>query len=412
MSESIYRQTALDRMANPERLDASLALVPRPSWILLGAFAVALMAALAWATLARAPVTVAASGILINRAGLAEIAAAQDGRIQTMLVIPGDAVRIGQPIATIARTELTRELADARIDLRDAEARLARLQGFYGEQGGRERGADSARLATISESRRALLSREAYLEQRAARMEKLIERGFITQDQLVDVQIELAAVREQLSNLGEAALRVRIDADARAGTSGLALLDEQRAVDTQRRLIERLEAQLGDEEVIRATVAGRVTEVKLGTGDVVGAGTALVTVAPNQGGLVAILYVPASEGKRIAPGMRAEVSPTSVERAVYGHIRGRVTSVAPLPATPEGMRRMLRNDQLVAELTARGAPIEVRILLDRDTANASGFAWSASKGPPGAISAGSIVEGRVVVADRRIIGLLVPGAAD
>lgn len=412
MSETIYRQTALDRMANPERLDAPLTLVPRPSWILLGAFAVALVAGLVWASVARAPVTVGASGILINRAGLAEIAAAQDGRIQTMLVIPGDAVKIGQPIATIARTELTRELADARIELRDAEARLARLQGFYSEQGGRERGADRARLATISESRRALASHEAYLVQRAARMEKLIDRGFITQDQLVDVQIELAAVREQLSNLGEAALRVRIDADERAGTSGLTLLDEQRQVDEKRRLIERLEARLGDEEVIRATVAGRVTEVKLGTGDVVGAGTALVTVAPNQGGLVALLYVPASEGKRIAPGMRAEVSPTSVERAVYGHIRGRVTSVAPLPATPEGMRRMLRNDQLVAELTARGAPIEVRILLDRDAANASGFAWSASKGPPGAISAGSIVAGRVVVADRRIIGLLVPGATD
>jgi len=243
-------------------------------------------------------------------------------------------------------------------------------------------------------------------------MEKLIARGFITQDQLVDVQIELAAVREQLSNLGEAALRVRVDADARSGTSGLALLDEQREVDTQQRLIERLEARLGDEEVIRATVAGRVTEVKLGTGDIVAPGTALATVAPNQGGLVALLYVPAAEGKRIAPGMRAEITPTAVERSVYGHIRGRVASVAPLPATPEGMRRMLRNDQLVAELTARGAPIEVRILLDRDAANASGFAWSASKGPPGAISAGSIVAGRVVVADRRIIGLLVPGAGN
>ncbi|OHC98415.1 MAG: NHLP bacteriocin system secretion protein [Sphingopyxis sp. RIFCSPHIGHO2_01_FULL_65_24] len=412
MSETIYRQTALDRMANPERLDAPLTLVSRPSWILLGAFAVALVAALIWASVARAPVTVGASGILINRSGLAEITAAQDGRIQTMLVIPGDAVRIGQPIATIARTELTRELADARLDLRDAQARLARLQGFYGEQGGRERGADSARLATIAESRRALTSRASYLEQRAGRMEKLIARGFITQDQLVDVQIELAAVREQLSNLGEAALRVRVDADARSGTSGLALLDEQREVDTQQRLIERLEARLGDEEVIRATVAGRVTEVKLGTGDIVAPGTALATVAPNQGGLVALLYVPAAEGKRIAPGMRAEIMPTAVERAVYGHIRGRVASVAPLPATPEGMRRMLRNDQLVAELNARGAPIEVRILLDRDADNASGFAWSASKGPPGAISAGSIVAGRVVVADRRIIGLLVPGAGN
>ncbi|MBL0768536.1 NHLP bacteriocin system secretion protein [Sphingopyxis sp. XHP0097] len=412
MSETIYRQSALDRMASPERLDAPLTLVSRPSWILLGAFAVALVAALVWASVTRAPVTVGASGILINRAGLAEIAAAQDGRIQSLLVIPGDTVRVGQPVATIARTELARELADARSNLRDAEARLQRLRLFFSEQGARESGADGARLRTIAQTRRALESRAAYLEKRAGRMEALIERGFITQDQLVDVQIELAAVREQLSNLGEAALRVRIDANARSGTSGLALLDEQREVDSQLRLIRRLEARLGDEEVVRATVAGRVTEVKVGTGDVIAPGTALATVAPDQGGLVALLYVPAGEGKRITVGMAAEITPTAVERAIYGHIPGRVTSVAPLPATPEGMRRVLRNDQLVAQLTAAGAPIEVRVALEGNAANPSGFAWSASKGPPGQIGAGSIVGGRVIVADRRIIGLLVPGAGE
>lgn len=412
MSGSIYRKAALDRMASPERLDAPLRLVGRPAWLLLGAFAVAIVAAIVWAVLVQAPVKVAASGILINRNGLAEIVAAENGRIATLLIAPGDRVRAGQPIATIARTELTRELADARAKLLDARARYDRLQGFYGAQGGREAGADAQRLTTIAETRRALESRARFLEQKAARMAAIVDRGFIQRDRLVDVQIELADVRERISNLGESALRVRIDANARSGTSGLALLDEQRTIQEQQRQIDRLMARLGEEEVIRATTAGTVTEVKLNAGDVLAPGVALATLAPDGDELVALLYVPAAEGKRIEPGMRAEIVPTTVERAVYGHIGGRVIAVAPLPATAQGMRRVLRNDQLVEELVARGAPIEVRVALDRDPANPSDFAWSASRGPRGRISAGSIVRGEVVVDRTRVIAMLLPGTGE
>lgn len=84
--------------------------------------------------------------------------------------------------------------------------------------------------------------------------------------------------------------------------------------------------------------------------------------------------------------------------------------MAPLPATAEGMRRVLRNDQLVQELTAKGAPIEVRIALERRQDSASGFAWSASEGPDAPVSAGSIVEGKVIVDERRVAALLLPGA--
>lgn len=414
MAESIYRKTALDRMASPERLDAPLKLVGRPSWLLLGAFAVAIASAIAWAVATQAPVKVGASGILINRTGLAEIVAGDDGRIDTLLVAPGDSVTVGQPIATVARTELTRELQEARSQLLQAQTRYARLGEFYGDQDVQRDSADAVRLDTIAETRRVLNERVEFLEQKAGRMEALVERGFLQRDRLVEVQIELAEARERISNLGESALRVRIDANERSGAAELALLDEQRNIDEQQRLIERLSARLSDEEVIRSRHAGLVTEVKVNAGDVVARGSAIATVAPEDDGssLVALLYVPAADGKRIEPGMSAEIVPTTVERAVYGHIPGRVASVAPLPATAEGMRRVLQNDQLVQQLLAGGAPIEVRIALDRDAGNASGFAWSASRGPEAGISAGSIVSGQVVVDRRRVIGWLVPGAGD
>ena len=414
MAESIYRKAALDRMASPERLDAPLKLVGRPAWLLLGAFAVAILAALVWAILTHAPVKVGASGILINRTGLAEIVAGDEGRIEALLVAPGDVVAVGQPVATIARTELTRELQEARSRLLQAQARFARLQDFYGDQDTRKAGADTVRLATIDQTRRALQERTRFLTQKAERMTPLVERGFIQRDRLVEVQIELADARERISNLGESALRVRIDADERSGVAGLALLDEQRNVEEQQRLIQRLTARLSDEEVVRSRHSGRVTEVKVNAGDVIARGSAIATVAPEDDGtsLVALLYVPAADGKRIEPGMTAEIVPTTVERSVYGHIPGRVISVAPLPATPEGMRRVLQNDQLVQELVAGGAPIEVRIALERDPASDSGFAWSASRGPRNRISAGSIIRGQVVVNRTPVIAWLLPRTGD
>lgn len=399
-------------MASPERLDAPLKLVGRPSWLLLGAFAAAIVCGVIWAVLTSAPVKVSASGILIDRTGLAEIVSADAGRIDRLMVAPGDQVRAGQAIAALARTELVREIDAARSKLADAQGRYARLRGFYGAQGSRQSGADNVRLSTIAESRRALAERERYLVAKAARMETLMGRGFIQRDELVNVQIDLADVRERLSNLGESALRVRIDANQRSGETGLALLDEQRTIEEQQRLIQRLGAQLADQQIVRAPSDGVVTEVKVSAGDVIAPGSALATLSPTGGSLVALLYVPAADGKRIVPGMAAEIVPTTVERSVYGHIPGKVVSVAPLPATAEGMRRVLRNDQLVQELVSGGAPIEVRIALERDAALASGFAWSASKGPKTRVSAGSIVRGQVVVDRTRLIRWLIPGSGE
>jgi HlyD family secretion protein len=68
--------------------------------------------------------------------------------------------------------------------------------------------------------------------------------------------------------------------------------------------------------------------VKVNGGDVVGAGSPIATLAPVEGSsdVVALLYVPAGQGKRIRPRMRAEISPSTVECAEYGYIRGGVVA--------------------------------------------------------------------------------------
>ena len=412
MAGPIFRQSALDRMANPERLDAPLKLIGRPQWLALATITAGLVGALVWAVLTQAPVKVAASGILIDRAGLVEIVAGEEGQLQSLSIAPGDLVVAGQPVAMLARAELGRQLGETRAEYADAARRLARLQGFYATQGQRQSGSDVQRLATIEQTRGALNDRLAKLQEKETKITALVAKGFIRQDNLLETQIATADVRERLARLGEEATQIRVGSVERQGTAGLALLDEQKAVEEKRRAMEQLSSRLAEQEVIRAQAGGRVVEVKVNGGDVVGAGSAIATLAPvdNAGRLVALLYVPAGQGKRIRPGMPAEIGPSTVERAEYGYIRGRVVGVAPLPATAAGMRRVLRNDQLVEQLLTGGAPIEVRVALERDPRNRSGFAWSASKGPASGVTVGTLVEGRVVVDHVPVIGWLIPGA--
>jgi HlyD family secretion protein len=233
----------------------------------------------------------------------------------------------------------------------------------------------------------------------------------VLRDRLIEAEVAASDARERLAALEEEELRLDLDAIERESQQRLALLDEKLAVEDQEREVRRLTARLDAQQVVRSSHDGRIAEVKVNPGDVVQSGTPLATLAPtDEEDLVGVLYVPPAQGKRVQPGMTTEISPTTVEREVYGHILGEVVSVAPLPATAEGMRRTLQNDQLVTQLSAEGAPIEVRIRLQRDDGTATRFAWSSSDGPDNGVNGGTLIEGRIVIERLPLIDLIVPGA--
>jgi HlyD family secretion protein len=106
--------------------------------------------------------------------------------------------------------------------------------------------------------------------------------------------------------------------------------------------------------------------------------------------------------------MRARVSPTTVRVEEHGFIIGEVKSVSDFPATPEGLRRTLRNANLVDALTGRGAPVEVIVRLGVDAATPSGFQWSSSEGPPVPVFTGTLCSAAVEVASRRPAEYVLP----
>ena len=123
---------------------------------------------------------------------------------------------------------------------------------------------------------------------------------------------------------------------------------------------------------------------------------------------MAVLFVPATAGKRVEPGMTVRVSPSTVKREEFGSILGRVVWAAEYPSTARGMTRLLGNEALVERLMEEGPPIQVNVALERNPAAPSGFRWSSSTGPSVKISSGTLATGGVIVRQEAPVNLLIP----
>jgi HlyD family secretion protein len=124
--------------------------------------------------------------------------------------------------------------------------------------------------------------------------------------------------------------------------------------------------------------------------------------------LVAIIYVPSIHGKKVRPGMEVNVAPSTVPPEKYGMMVGRVTLVSDYPATPKGMLRVLKNDQLVRELSGGGAPYEVHAELVVDPSTRSSYRWTSSDGPPATIESGTVATGFFTLRSERPIARVIP----
>lgn len=410
MAKDIFRKEALSRLASPDRTDAGIRLVGASGWLILGCFVFAMLAGVAWAFATKAPVKVSGSGILIDQGGLVELASEQGGLLEQVLLAAGDVVEQGQVVARLSRSELRRELVGAEAELADRQERFRQIEASHKARSEREAFADRLRIETLEQTRVALQERAALLSDRAKSLEPLAKRKVVPQIRLIEAQIAVSDVDERILTLDEDLQKIALAAAERESRREIERLEERLAIDEITRKIDRLTARLSEEQVIRSAHRGRVVEIKVNAGDVLAAGGALATLAPADAhrDLLALLYVPPADGKRIEPGMIAQVSPTTVEREVYGHILGEVEAVSPLPATPEGMRRILQNDQLVEQLSLGGAPIEIRVRLTV-AETPTGFDWSASDGPVGGVNAGTLLEGRVIVEERPLPDLVIPG---
>lgn len=416
-NQAIFRQVAIERLSTPEQLDQVMRVTSPLQWLMMACVMVLVVGSLLWSVFATVPVKVPSQGILISPGGVLAVASEHGGRLTKLFVRSGDKVTAGQVVARLEQPDLRQELETAKGELAELERQRGQIIAFQGRDSKVQKALLEQKKKDLKESLRHVQDRIKWLEEREKNEARLMEKQIIDRQRYINTKIDLNAAYEALSKANNELKQVERDETTLSIGKERELLDKEMAIGAATRKIEALAEKLARQSAVLSPYSGDIVEFKINEGEVVEKSAALFSLLPSRasrsvkdktGDLLAVVFVPPNDGKKVRPGMAAQVAPSTVKREEYGFIRGTVKSVAEIPSTTEGMMRTLKNQALVQSLSGGGAPFEVVVELERDPDTPTGFKWSSSRGPEADVNNGTLAEAQITVRDIHLISLAIP----
>lgn len=337
-----------------------------------------IMTAIAWGSVARVDMVVAADGKLTTSQQLTVIQPIELSVVRDLTVRIGDQVRVGQTVATLDRTNSQADLSDARAK---RAAGLAALERIKAEMAGLDYNPTAPTEAERSQ-------REIFLR----RGEERAAQAKVTHDKISDFETKLAAKQNEMQHLAEQAQfsaqsqRIYLELVNTGVGSKLKLLDSQRAVaevqqkivsneGEQRSLREQIQTtksefdsymgertrKLADEAVraasdydeasaklakatmrndlvvLKSPIDGTVLQVadRL-NGSVVREAETLVTLVPKDAKLVADLHVETRDIARLKIGQAVKLKLEALPYQQFGYLEGKIAVITPDTLVDEG----------------------------------------------------------------------------
>ncbi len=463
----IFRKEALERISSPERLDQIMQVVSFQKWIPLAAFGTIITAGVVWSILGRIPVTVNGQGLLTFPSQVMPFQSQGAGRVLSVKVSVGEVVKKGQVIATIDQAELQKKLQQSQAKLAQLQQQDGNANSLQQQRIGldqltlaqqrvtlesslraaqsvspllRQKGLESIRSDRQNLQQRLQTTRELLptLSQRFEIRQQLLQEGAISgdtvlqaQQELIDSQTKVNDAQSQLKQLEvkEAdaerqfleslnsiqTLQAQLkELDTKKASQAQQDLDastnRQKEIQETQREIAQLQLQLKDTSQITSNYAGRVLELSAAPGQLIAQGTAIGSIEAKQqdSQLMSVAFFPAGEGKKLKPGMKLQITPTTVKREEFGGIIGTVGDISAFPVTQEGALRAVGSAEVVKGLLSQGPQIQASATLQPDDSTFSGWQWSSSKGPQQKITSGTPATVRVIVEERAPISFVFP----
>lgn len=374
----LFRQEAID--AQREKLLGEVSLArPVPLWVFTAlalAFAAALVAFSVWGEYARRE---RVDGFLALDAGAARILASEAGTIADLLAKEGDEVDLGQPLIRLSfergtATGVTsgelvqREISERQLVL-EREQQQIRLLGQQQAEALRRKISDLEReLAQFDVEIKAQQSRLASARNEFQRAEELFKERFYSESKLIefrnnvlDQQVKVEALRRQ-----RAGVERELSA-ARAEEPSIALKTQTQLEQIRRQVSELQQGSVLEEakreNVIRAPVAGVLTNVAVARGETVAESAPLAVVVPKGSGLHAALLVPTRAIGFVQPGQEVVLRYDAFPFQRFGQYRGTVERVS---------RTVWSPGERVGPLQAREPVYRVDVRLDAQHVEAGG----------------------------------------
>jgi HlyD family secretion protein len=358
--QSLFRKAALAKMQSPERLDTLLPVTSPVGWLLLLTIGFVLLVTVVWGYTGTIIRTTTGEGILVRNAdmGIMSIGGQGSGAIEEVLIQVGDEVKKGTPIFKLDLAQTHEQLVRSR----DALAALMKQ-----EEAQRSEEADRLKI----------------LQEKLANQESLYERGLLTKSPVLDTKTAIY----ELESRQYARTQQILDQNAR---------------------IADLEIRLKQEGIVRSPFDGEVLEVAVNLGDYAQPGRLLARFQSLEGNEDALVFVPAGDGKKVKPGMRIRISPSTVKPEEFGYIQGTVRSVSMYPISKDEMMTELGNEITVERILRGGEVIALIATLETDPKSPSGFKWSSATGPDISVEGGTLCTASIVLERERPITLVLP----
>jgi Biotin-requiring enzyme len=176
-------------------------------------------------------------------------------------------------------------------------------------------------------------------------------------------------------------------------------------------VLARVSPNEGAETDVVSLFDGRVDQILIEEGMYWERGQRVAVIKRGNEPLQAFVFVAGEQGKQLKKGMQVHVLPSTVKAEEFGFLQGKVTSVSKFPVTEDEMFLLLENQSLVDTLHTGGSQHRVDVELLRDPSTPSGFKWSSSRGPPFAITRGTLCTATFVLDKERPVNLVLPSSA-
>lgn len=411
MHSRLYRKSALEKLSSPEQLDQLMQVTTSKGWMALIALGGLILGAVLWGIFGSLPTKVEGQGILIKGGGVFNITPLGSGQVIELLVQEGDRVEKNQVVARIAQPVLLEEIEKAEAGLAEMKLQLQQSVEVGIKEIKLQEDYLTKQSANLQYSIKVAEEQLKWLEEKIAVQEQLLGQGLITRQTLLNTRQSYYSTKEELERIRNELNQIRINELSLKNRKQQEQLSAQTRINEAERVLDQLRSKLELTSKVVSPYTGRILEVLTNEGSLVQVGEPIYRldlIGENIKELEAVIYIAPADGKKIMPGMEIQIEPSTVKREEYGFILGKVIRVAQFPSTPQGMMRVLKNNQLVNEWSKQGAPFEIYADLIPDPTTESRYKWSSSQGPPLKIYSGTLCEASIIVRRQRPVSLVIP----
>lgn len=405
-----FREEALAVEGRSEHIDRLIQVVSRKSEIALITVYVFLFILLLYGIFGSIPTRVEGRGLLLVENGTVYNAVAPPGggRVLQILVKVGNPIKKGESIAYLDRPDLKE-----KIELqKEYVERLKHEQNDLIQISTREL---EARHQSIVEQNQILINTVDIEKENLKDIEYLLKfkeenfkkglvvlqdiettrRDFYTaKHKTEELQIELEKLKTQEADFKEQ-WRQRIK-------------DKELMILAEQLKLHDLESELNVSRIVTSPADGLIISLNTSLGKMVASGDSIISIASPGIGLDAMVFMKPHEGQRVAVDMKALVTPTTIEKEEFGSLTGKVLSVTAFPEATEAIIAALHNPELAKQFSESGAPVGIRVRIEKDPKTYSGYKWSSSEGPKVKILPGTMADVRITVREQPPITLIIP----